>query len=900
MNIISNTSNIQTMLGYWNRVFLALLCLSILFPGCESTVVQAASGQSESFYIVDCLLPGQVRKLGASMSFVTQRRPIKTSQSDCEIRGGEYVSYDRADYATSLRIWLPMAQAGDAVAQTYVGEIYEKGLGLAADYALAALWYEKASKQGDSRAKINLGHLYEKGLGVKQDQETALNLYRSASGLAADKLMFASTLSSNYVPRGEYESVQQELAKEQRQSDQLKAKLNRVSGELNKQSSALSTTQRNMRATQEKLEVALSAQAGSTQPNTSAEDQQLQANVAQIESARAELEQEVAQLQLQNKELGRNQRALAEQLSGNETSKNKNQKKIAHLEQQLSRSKQGLNQSERKLAETSQQLRDQQSRETTLTPKLIEMQNELDERSQALREEKDRFATLETHSRNEQQQLSQALAVMDKKSQQMASDKGSYAQEKSRLDSNLLEREQQLDDIGHELLLARASLHMERASSDKALAVQAEEHESALLGQHNELQQLATKLETQRTLVKSQEQQISRLQREERSYQQELASVSSLGQKPLTVAENTLGIEIIEPPVVLTRSLATVRVNRFQGEREVIGKISTQAGLLSLSVNGQATKITDNKLFRYSVPLIDDPTPVQVVAVDNSGRRAVVSFSFVEQSKGANGAPPSPSTSEPSGMNLTVPMGNYHALVIGNNEYQKFSTLKTAVNDARETEKVLRQKYNFKTTLLLNADRYTILSALNDLREKLNKNDNLLIYYAGHGKLDDDNKLGYWLPIDADQDNNINWISNEAITDILNVIEAKHVLVVADSCYAGTLTQTPIARAQTDIPDDVRLEWMKVMAKTRARLTFTSGGVEPVLDGGGGKHSVFAKAFIGALRNNEQVLEGFSLYSKVLELMPTQSPMSGQSQAPQYAPIHLAGHESGEFFFTPG
>ena len=138
------------------------------------------------------------------------------------------------------------------------------------------------------------------------------------------------------------------------------------------------------------------------------------------------------------------------------------------------------------------------------------------------------------------------------------------------------------------------------------------------------------------------------------------------------------------------------------------------------------------------------------------------------------------------------------------------------------------------------------------------------------------------------------------MTDVLNVIEAKHVLVVADSCYAGTLTQTPIARAQTDIPDDVRLEWMKVMAKTRTRLTFTSGGVEPVLDGGGGKHSVFAKAFIGALRNNEQVLEGFSLYSKVLELMPTQSPMSGQSQAPQYAPIHLAGHESGEFFFTPG
>ena len=90
------------------------------------------------------------------------------------------------------------------------------------------------------------------------------------------------------------------------------------------------------------------------------------------------------------------------------------------------------------------------------------------------------------------------------------------------------------------------------------------------------------------------------------------------------------------------------------------------------------------------------------------------------------------------------------------------------------------------------------------------------------------------------------------------------------------------------------------MAQTRARLTFTSGGVEPVLDGGGGRHSVFAKAFIGALQSNDGVMEGFSLYSRVLDLMPAQSSAAGQSQIPQYAPIHLSGHESGEFFFMPG
>jgi hypothetical protein len=56
----------------------------------------AAPGRAEALLVVDCLLPGQVRKLG-KMTFLTARRPIKTSAQDCEMRGGEYVAYDRAD-----------------------------------------------------------------------------------------------------------------------------------------------------------------------------------------------------------------------------------------------------------------------------------------------------------------------------------------------------------------------------------------------------------------------------------------------------------------------------------------------------------------------------------------------------------------------------------------------------------------------------------------------------------------------------------------------------------------------------------------------------------------------------------------------------------------------------------
>src|SRR5476649_1263118 len=90
------------------------------------------------FVVVDCLLPGQVRKLGGQMTYLSPRTPTKSTASECEIRGGEYVAYDRANFATSLQVWLPKAKEGDPQAETYVGEIFEKGMGQPSDPAKAA------------------------------------------------------------------------------------------------------------------------------------------------------------------------------------------------------------------------------------------------------------------------------------------------------------------------------------------------------------------------------------------------------------------------------------------------------------------------------------------------------------------------------------------------------------------------------------------------------------------------------------------------------------------------------------------------------------------------------------------------------------------------------------------
>ncbi|MBM0104249.1 caspase family protein [Steroidobacter sp. S1-65] len=185
--------------------------------------------------IVDCLLPGQVRQLG-NRSFLSQRRPIRTTASECSIRGGEYVAYDRADLQSALRIWLQAAESGDVEAQTNVGEIYERGMGVEPDYEAAAMWYQKAADKNYARALFNLGTMYEQGLGVPQDGLKALNLYRQAWGVPEDNIIYAS------AAQREQDELRKELegaiAEKDGQLELLQRQLKELQAQLARQASA--------------------------------------------------------------------------------------------------------------------------------------------------------------------------------------------------------------------------------------------------------------------------------------------------------------------------------------------------------------------------------------------------------------------------------------------------------------------------------------------------------------------------------------------------------------------------------------------------------------------------------------------------------------------------------------
>jgi len=535
--------------------------------GLDRPKASTAKGGDE-FTVVDCLLPGQIRRLGMQTTYVTARRPIRTTAEDCAIRGGEYVAMDRADYDTALKVWLETAEKGDAEAQYYVGTIYEKGHKGQPNYEQAQIWYRKAAEQGYSRAAINLGRLYEEGLGVERNKAEAFKWYVQASGLDESNL----SMLANQEATGQI---------------------------------------------------------------------------------------------------------------------------------------------------------------------------------------------------------------------------------------------QQLPDEGPT-------------------------------------------------------------------------------------------IEILDPPLMLTRG---TRVERGRIplsiplglQRSLTGHVSAPAGLHSLNVNDQVVTVDDGGNFTIDLPILQseqERIPIDFLALDTQNKQGTLRVLLIPVGVVAAATP------EPA--QPVQGFGNYYALVIGNDHYLHWEKLKNAVADATAVAQVLEQQYGFQVTLLKDATRKDILRTLNGFRDTLAPVDNLLIYYAGHGYLLSEIDRGYWIPVDAEIDDNTEWIPLPNITDLLPLMKAKHVMIVADSCYSGKLARTSLGKLRPDLLGEARFDMLKTLAEKRTRTALTSGGVRPVLDMGKGGHSVFANAFLGVLEENDSILEGERLFLAVRIRVTKSATRLHFEQIPTYSPIHLAGHESlGDFIFVP-
>jgi uncharacterized protein len=243
--------------------------------------------------------------------------------------------------------------------------------------------------------------------------------------------------------------------------------------------------------------------------------------------------------------------------------------------------------------------------------------------------------------------------------------------------------------------------------------------------------------------------------------------------------------------------------------------------------------------------------------------------------------------------------GRYYAIVIGNQKYREIESLQTPRADAERAGKVLRDKYGFSVQVLEDVDDVAMMKAFNDLAKVATENDNVLIYYAGHGaRLNSAGReVGYWLPTNAARppDDTL-WVINDQISAHLGRLPAKRVLVVADSCYAGLLSVDPGVNL---FGREASLEYFKYKLPKRSRLLIASGGDKPVLDEGGGGNSVFARAFLDTLESNQGILTAPALFERLQGRVKAAAAQKSFSQVPELRSIKSAGHELGDFFFVP-
>lgn len=246
--------------------------------------------------------------------------------------------------------------------------------------------------------------------------------------------------------------------------------------------------------------------------------------------------------------------------------------------------------------------------------------------------------------------------------------------------------------------------------------------------------------------------------------------------------------------------------------------------------------------------------------------------------------------------------GGYYALVIGINDYPApLPMLKTAVHDAQAVADLLRGQYGFQVTTLLNQDatRDNILKAMTHFRKSLAENDNLLIYYAGHGSFDREAGKGYWIPIDADPDplDTSHDISADDITTEARSFVARHVLIVSDSCFSGDLSRA----ASTLSPSDGNKAYIRRMLRAPSRTIMASGSDEPVSDSGSEGHSVFAALLLEAMQTRpDATFTAEDLFVSIRKSVLTRS-----GQSPQYAALRnsvraSASLDNGDFVFTRG
>ncbi len=864
---------------------LVMVCASAQDRDETEERIHIAAANMQDAIVVDCQLPGKLRKLGGTRTYLTPGRLIRASAIVCRTRGGEYTLGDLASGTLSLRRWLEPAGKGHAEAQYYVARIHANGMdNVPINYSEAARWYQRAADQGYAEAKQELGYLYERGLGVEKDVLKALNLQRDASGLGED-LDYANKIAD------------------------AKALADKLTTQLMAANGALRDSQLELRDTQDRLSAA--------RVSVRQHELQIVGLVAGLEEARRltanssspqvdQLEEEVARVMAQLEEsqttiLGLERErdsakaVMATQLAGGQAT----QLELRELLARTERSEQQAESLGAQLAESQQ--------------RLIHSDEEIRELQIAYREQSDRLAAererlLEARSRSD----SDAAAYLAAREAEIASKAARIAGLESQLRSMQVQVAESQDSEVEDAMRREVEALQARYENDVAQLQRDQERlrqsHSASKDQLDALyaeskQRLSEKdieLDSRKREIDTLSAESARLR--SRVDQLEAQQLQQARQSGLNIAQLQARLSTSRQQVISLRiSLDEVRVEKSALEAKLL---KNQMQLQDQLASDHAASAQEIELLRAEIAAAESTINTQTLRIAALEKQAQEGDVQLAELKDELGEPePVPPEVQPAMTVLDMArseeepnLGPYHALLIANEKYIKMEPLSTPVRDAIEIEKLLISRYGFSVKVLRNVTDDEIMRTLHEYSNTLTEEDNLLIYYAGRGSTPDGPPdRAYWLGVDADPQLRTRWLLAEHVSDKIKQIEAKRILLVTDSCFSRRRVQA----ATTSVGRGLDPERFKLLAKFRSRYVLTSGANVPVQEESGDRtHSLFARSFMEILRQNNNVLSGEMLSYEIAHRI-RERVNDPERVTPTYSFLQDAGHKAGDFFFVP-
>ncbi|MAD98416.1 MAG: hypothetical protein CMB99_13915 [Flavobacteriaceae bacterium] len=341
-------------------------------------------------------------------------------------------------------------------------------------------------------------------------------------------------------------------------------------------------------------------------------------------------------------------------------------------------------------------------------------------------------------------------------------------------------------------------------------------------------------------------------------------------------------VVITEPTVELKRGFKIVEAKRIM----VRGKATDSDGIFEITVNGVEANVTENGNFTANVPLKYGKNELVVKATDIKEASSTKTFVIRRKSPEVEEVVVNNTNNIKKQEKIDIGFGKYHALIIGVSQYDDDTVVDLSgepTKDAQALADVLSSQYGFakeNVTILKNPTRSEITRSFFELRKKVTSNDNLLIFYAGHGNYDEASERGYWMPANVNMAYEENIILNTEIVSYIKAIKSKHTLLIADACFSGSIFKS---RSYTKEEKSAKRKY-----SLTSRKAITSGTLKTVPN-----KSVFIKYLLSRLKQNpDKYLSTSKLFSRIEEPV-----LNNSDNIPQRGVIHGTGDEGGDFIF---